>query len=68
MYLQNGGEMGHLTREYDWASTSVGPVETWPKSLLHAVSVLLSCRMPMFIWWGGDLIQFYNDAYRPVLV
>ena len=19
----------------------------------------------MFLWWGDDLIQFYNDAYRP---
>ncbi|MEP6791389.1 MAG: PAS domain-containing protein, partial [Ramlibacter sp.] len=21
-------------------------------------------RHPMFIWWGPELIQFYNDAYR----
>ncbi len=21
----------------------------------------------MFLWWGEDLIQFYNDAYRPSL-
>ena len=21
----------------------------------------------MFIWWGPELIQFYNDAYRPSL-
>ena len=21
----------------------------------------------MFLWWGDDLIQFYNDAYRPSL-
>lgn len=21
----------------------------------------------MFLWWGSDLIQFYNDAYRPSL-
>ncbi|GAB4000863.1 hypothetical protein GCM10028807_55160 [Spirosoma daeguense] len=21
----------------------------------------------MFLWWGADLIQFYNDAYRPSL-
>lgn len=21
----------------------------------------------MFLWWGPDLIQFYNDAYRPSL-
>lgn len=21
----------------------------------------------MFVWWGTDLIQFYNDAYRKIL-
>lgn len=21
----------------------------------------------MFIWWGSDLIQFYNDAYRQTM-
>lgn len=21
----------------------------------------------MFIWWGPDLIQFYNDAYRQTM-
>ncbi|OGX82081.1 hypothetical protein BEN49_02695 [Hymenobacter coccineus] len=21
----------------------------------------------MFLWWGADLVQFYNDAYRPSL-
>jgi hypothetical protein len=21
----------------------------------------------MFLWWGEELIQFYNDAYRPSL-
>ena len=21
----------------------------------------------MFLWWGPELIQFYNDAYRPSL-
>lgn len=21
----------------------------------------------MFLWWGVDLIQFYNDAYRQIL-
>jgi PAS domain S-box-containing protein len=25
---------------------------------------MLSTGHPMFIWWGPQLIQFYNDAYR----
>jgi signal transduction histidine kinase/CheY-like chemotaxis protein len=27
--------------------------------------MLLHSRHPMFLWWGPDLIQIYNDAYLP---
>ncbi len=27
--------------------------------------MILSSKFPMFLWWGEDMIQFYNDAYRP---
>jgi PAS domain S-box-containing protein len=35
------------------------------QSLLTTVGIILNSRFPMFLWWGPDLIQFYNDAYRP---
>ena len=54
-------------RAFDWSRTPVGPVEGWPQSLRTAVSILLTSRHPMFIWWGPELVQFYNDAYRPIL-
>ena len=66
-FLTGGGEMGERTRQYDWAKTSIGSPDQWPKSLRGAVATILSSRFPMFLWWGQDLIQFYNDAYRPSL-
>jgi two-component system sensor histidine kinase VicK len=66
-YLQGGGEMGELTRRFGWSSTALGSPEQWPQSLLTTISILLNSRFPMFLWWGPDLIQFYNDAYRPSL-
>lgn len=66
-YFKGGGEMGELTRSFNWSETSLGSPETWPKSLLTTISIVLNSRFPMFIWWGPDLIQFYNDAYRPSL-
>jgi PAS domain S-box-containing protein len=66
-FLAGGGEMGALTRGYDWSATSIGPVDTWPQSLRTAVRILLNTNHPMFIWWGPDLIQFYNDAYRQTM-
>jgi signal transduction histidine kinase/PAS domain-containing protein len=64
-FLQGGGEMGALTREFDWSKTSLGPPDLWPQSLRTTVSNLLRSKFPMFLWWGGEMIQFYNDAYRP---
>jgi hypothetical protein len=29
--------------------------------------VILNAKFPMFLWWGKELICFYNDAYRPSL-
>ena len=66
-FLEGGGELGTLTRSYDWGDTPVGPVDTWPQSLRTTISIILRSDFPMFLWWGDDLIQFYNDAYRPSL-
>ena len=59
------GEMAERTRCFDWSQTALGPVEEWPEALLMMVNTMLSSRHPMFLWWGEELIQFYNDGYRP---
>lgn len=65
--LNAGGEMGALMRARDWAGTPVGPVANWPQSLRTALSILLASGYPMYIAWGPEFVQFYNDAYRPIL-
>ena len=62
-----GGELGALMRETDWASSALGPVEKWPQALKTAVRIMLTSRQPMFVWWGNNLINLYNDAYRSIL-
>jgi PAS domain S-box-containing protein len=59
--------MAAIMRAKDWSTTSIGPPEEWPKSLQTILGVVLHSKFPMFIWWGPDLICFYNDAYRPSL-
>lgn len=65
--LAGGGEMGALMRSLDWSKTAVGPVEQWPQSLRTALSILLETGFPMYIAWGPEFTQFYNDGYRPIL-
>jgi PAS fold len=59
------GEMAGLVRAFDWGRTTLGPVETWSDTLITTVNLILASRHPMFLWWGPELIQFYNDGYRP---
>src|SRR4051812_23170718 len=59
--------MGAMMRTFDWSRTPIGPVEAWPQSLRTSVSILLESKFPMYIAWGPDFTQFYNDSYRPIL-
>jgi hypothetical protein len=64
LFLQGGGEMGALTREYDWSQTSLGIPSTWPQSLRTSMALMLSSTFPMVLFWGEECIQFYNDAFH----
>src|SRR5262249_25089724 len=59
--------MGALMRALDWSQTAVGPVSDWPESLKTAVRIILASRFAMFVWWGRELVNLYNDSYRPLL-
>jgi len=61
------GEMAHLMRQKDWASTSLGSPDAWPNTLKVAIRLLLTSRFEMWLGWGPDINFFYNDAYRPTL-
>jgi PAS domain S-box-containing protein len=60
-------EMAALMRSLDWSQTSLGAVDTWSQSLKTAVRIMLTSRQAMFVWWGDELINLYNDAYRAIL-
>lgn len=61
--LSGGGECGRLMAGRDWSSTSLGPMELWPRCLTSALSILLRSRVPIVMLWGHDGVMLYNDAY-----
>jgi len=63
-FLDGGGEMGVLTRDHDWSGHPLGPPAGWPSLLKSTLRLILTSNHPMLIWWGDELYQFYNDAYR----
>ncbi|MDO1477822.1 ATP-binding protein [Rhodococcus ruber] len=54
-------------RDADWAATQLGPIDTWPPELTAAVRTVVPSRVPMLLCWGPELVQIFNDAFRPLL-
>ena len=65
-FLDGGGEMGAAMREFDWTKSAVGSPGQWPEGLRFSLKVLLNTNHPMLIWWGPELIQFYNDGFNRI--
>ena len=65
--VMGDGEMATRIREKDWSANPLGPISSWPQSLLTSINIILNSKFPMFIFWGDHHICFYNDAYRPSL-
>ena len=66
-FLSGGGECGELIRSFDWSQTPIGLPETWPQSLRTCIRIILTSRQPMFVWWGKELINIYNDPYKAIV-
>jgi PAS domain S-box-containing protein len=65
--FSGGGELGSLMAKIDWSKTALGPVGVWPQNLKTCVRIVLTSRQPMFVWWGDQLINLYNDAYKTIV-
>jgi PAS domain S-box-containing protein len=66
-FLAGGGEMGARIRDFDWGATSIGDPEQWPEALRVVLKILLNTNHPMLIWWGPQLVQFYNDGFNQIV-
>lgn len=59
--------MAELIADYDWASTPLGPIASWPQSQKTAVDIMLASGHAMQLAWGPERTVLYNDAYAPML-
>jgi PAS domain S-box-containing protein len=60
-------ELSALMRARDWTHSPLGPPAHWPESLKTCVRIVLTSRQAMFVWWGDQLINMYNDAYKAIV-
>ncbi|MGY3214990.1 PAS domain S-box protein [Mucilaginibacter sp. HD30] len=66
-FLQGGGTMGKLMKEFNWETSALGAPQNWPVQLKQQTGIMLNTPSPMMICWGKDLIRLYNDACIPIL-
>jgi len=60
-------ETAVLARAIDWSATSLGPVDSWSRTLRGAIRTAMESPFPMNLWCGDDKILVYNEGYRAVL-
>jgi signal transduction histidine kinase len=59
-------EVPERVRSMDWSKTAIGPIETWPPSLMNAVELSFNANHPIAIFWGPDCVLLYNEAWRSI--
>lgn len=52
-----------FVRTFDWASTPLGPIESWPLSLRLICNLVLRSPNPTCVLCGPELVALYNKAY-----
>ncbi|HEX2140230.1 MAG TPA: ATP-binding protein [Woeseiaceae bacterium] len=65
--VSRGGEIGALIGATDWSKTPLGPLESWPRSLLNYVAMILELPSPAIIFWGPGQTQIYNEGYTSIM-
>lgn len=64
-WLTPHGECAALLRGKDWSRSPLGPMHTWSTQLKLMANFVLTSKIPMYMWWGAEGINIYNDAYIP---
>jgi hypothetical protein len=55
-------EMMVVVENSDDIAHKLGAPAEWPLALRNAVTMCMTSQAPMQVWWGRDLMVFYNDA------
>lgn len=56
-------KLASLMRCLDWSQSDLGPPQHWPGNLRSSVSLCLTSRIPIVLYWGPNYTVLYNDPY-----
>ena len=60
-------EIERIISIIDWSKSPLGTIAAWPVSLRITLKNILQSPFPTVLYWGSELICFYNDAFRSSL-
>jgi signal transduction histidine kinase len=63
---QASSQMADRIGEFDWESTSIGPLADWPVAWRNASQLMVDSGFPAALALGPDLLYLYNDAFIAV--
>ncbi|KAH8596022.1 hypothetical protein B0O99DRAFT_686072 [Bisporella sp. PMI_857] len=53
--------------DFDWASTDLGPIDTWTPELRQSCGFLMADCRASIMYWGPNRTIVYNEAYSKVI-
>jgi PAS domain S-box-containing protein len=62
-FFPGNSELAARMRALDWSQTDLGSPQQWSENLRVAVSLCLTSRIPIVMYWGANFTVLYNDAY-----
>jgi signal transduction histidine kinase len=62
-FFPGDSELARRMRQLDWTATDLGPPETWRENRRTAVSLCLTSRIPIVLYFGPAFTVLYNDPY-----
>ncbi|KAA0971218.1 PAS domain S-box protein [Aureimonas fodinaquatilis] len=63
MPRESSSQLARLISDFDWASTSLGAIDSWPSAVRSTVDMMLRSPIPIVTLWGEAGVMIYNDAY-----
>jgi hypothetical protein len=61
------GSHTKFLRSWDWASTPLGSIDSWPPILKSMANLVNTDPNPAVLFWGPKMAHVYNEAYIAVL-
>lgn len=52
-----------FTRSVDWASTPLGPMDSWDSDLRAICNQIMVSPHPCAVYWGPEYVAIYNEPY-----